>query len=60
MAIKVDKYACPQNHRCPLLNVCPTGAITQNGVGLPVIDESKCTNCGKCIRYCGMGAMHFE
>ncbi len=60
MAIKVSKFACPQNHRCPILNVCPTGAITQNGVGLPQIDESKCTNCGKCIRYCAMGAMHFE
>ncbi|MFN8241840.1 MAG: 4Fe-4S binding protein [Bacteroidales bacterium] len=28
----------------------------------PVIDESKCTNCGRCARYCGYGASdsHFE
>lgn len=60
MAIKINKNACPQNHRCPLLRVCPTGAISQSGVGLPVIDEAKCIDCGKCIRYCGMQAMYFD
>lgn len=52
MALKVNPNACPQNHRCPLLNVCPAGAITQNGYGLPVIDEQKCTECEKCTRFC--------
>lgn len=57
MALTIDKHLCPQNHACPLLRVCPTGAITQQGYGLPVIDESKCIECGKCKRYCGMGAV---
>ncbi|MDR3706320.1 MAG: 4Fe-4S binding protein [Paludibacteraceae bacterium] len=60
MAINIDKHACPQNHKCPLLRVCPTGAISQTGVGLPIIDESKCIDCGKCIRYCGMQAMYLS
>ncbi len=60
MAIKIISNRCPQNHRCPLLHVCPVDAISQNGVGLPVIDETKCTECGKCVRYCAMGAMHLK
>lgn len=57
MSIQVISYRCPQNHRCPVLRVCPEGAITQNGFGLPVVDEEKCTNCGKCTRYCPTGAL---
>ncbi|MFR6635328.1 MAG: 4Fe-4S binding protein [Alistipes onderdonkii] len=48
MALTVDNLRCPQNHRCPLLTVCPVGAITQSGFGLPVIDPEKCIECGKC------------
>lgn len=58
MALTVSKSRCPQNHRCPIVAVCPVGAISQSGYGLPVIDEQKCIECGKCIRYCGMGAVH--
>lgn len=58
MALTVSKSRCPQNHRCPIVTVCPVGAISQSGYGLPVIDEQKCIECGKCIRYCGMGAVH--
>jgi len=43
-----------------MLNVCPTGAITQQGYGLPVIDKEKCTECGKCTRYCPRGAVRGE
>ena len=57
MALTIDKERCPQNHRCPLLRVCPVEAITQNGYDLPVIDEAKCIECGKCTRYCGMSAV---
>ena len=57
MALTISGYRCPQNHRCPLLNVCPTGAITQEGYGLPKIDDSKCIECGKCTKFCGMGAI---
>ncbi|HOY31018.1 MAG TPA: 4Fe-4S binding protein [Bacteroidales bacterium] len=60
MPITVNKAKCPQNHRCPLLMVCPAQAISQEGSGLPVINESKCTHCGKCTRFCGMGAVEMK
>lgn len=48
----INPNRCPQNHRCPSLNVCPTGALTQNGYKLPKVDAAKCTKCGKCVKYC--------
>jgi Fe-S-cluster-containing hydrogenase component 2 len=58
MALKISGARCPQNHRCPLLVICPVGAISQQGNGLPVIDNDKCIECGKCTRSCGMGAVY--
>ena len=52
MSYIVSKFLCPQNHRCPIIRTCPEGAISQNGYGLPIIDKSKCTECGKCAKYC--------
>lgn len=57
MALAINKHFCPQNHACPILRICPVGAISQKGYGLPVIDVEKCTECGKCKRYCPMGAV---
>lgn len=53
MALTIDELRCPQDHRCPLIPVCPVGAISQLGDGLPAIDPQKCIECGKCIRHCG-------
>ena len=50
--ISVDPKKCPQNHSCPAINVCPVGAITQEGFNLPKIDSSKCIQCKKCISFC--------
>jgi len=50
--IIIDKNKCPQNHRCPSINVCPVGAISQNGFELPVINQELCIECGKCIKFC--------
>lgn len=58
--IQVNSLACPQNHRCPIVNICPAGAISQDGFGLPVINEEKCTECGKCIRFCPMSAVEMK
>lgn len=58
MALKVSPHLCPQNHRCPMIPHCPVGAISQNGFGLPIIDDEKCIECGKCKRICGMRAVH--
>jgi ferredoxin len=57
MSYIVSEMLCPQNHRCPIIRVCPSAAIIQDGYGLPVIDTSKCTECGKCSKYCPTGAV---
>lgn len=56
MAIVVEAPRCPQNHPCPVVRVCPTGAISQKGYMAPTVNDSKCIDCGKCVRYCGYGA----
>lgn len=58
MELTVNKRKCPQNHRCPSIKVCPTGALIQKHIfALPVIDKEKCIACGKCIKYCPMRAI---
>ncbi len=57
MALTINSLACPQNHRCPIIHVCPVGAISQDGYGLPVIDQAECIECGKCINFCPMQAV---
>lgn len=58
MKLIVDANRCPQNHRCPAISVCPKQAITQKSMfSLPVVDDEKCIVCGKCVRYCPMGAI---
>ena len=58
MAIQVNEKRCPQNHPCPIVRVCPTNAVIQVGFNAPSVDEAKCIDCGKCIRYCGYGAFY--
>lgn len=60
MNLTVNADRCPQNHRCPAINVCPVDAITQDGYGLPKIDPDKCISCMKCTSYCPMGAFEQE
>lgn len=57
--IMIDKNRCPANHPCPSIRVCPVKAMKQKKIftGLPEIDQEKCTKCGKCIKYCPMGAI---
>jgi len=52
MAINVKVERCPQNHPCPSLRVCPTGALSQKGYAAPTVDKEKCIDCGKCVKYC--------
>ncbi len=53
----VIQSRCPQNHPCPSVRVCPVDALTQNGYDAPIVDQDKCTHCGKCVRYCPMRAL---
>ena len=50
--IVVNAARCPQNHRCPTLRVCPTGALQQEGFNAPFIDQELCIECGKCAFSC--------
>lgn len=55
--ITLEKNRCPQNHWCPVMRVCPTGAITQaSPFDAPEINDEKCVDCGKCSMYCAFGA----
>ncbi len=56
MSMTINVARCPQNHPCPMVRFCPTGAITQQGMKAPTIDADKCIDCGKCIKGCPMGA----
>jgi Fe-S-cluster-containing hydrogenase component 2 len=56
MSMTVFTARCPQNHPCPMVPVCPVGAIQQDGVKAPTIDADKCIDCGKCVKGCPMRA----
>ncbi len=60
MSIRVDPDRCPQDHRCPLVDLCPAKALTQTEERLPVIDVRKCIECGVCVCKCPKQAMRFE
>ena len=57
MKLEVIDKLCPQNHRCPSVPICPFGALIQVENKAPIVDEEKCTKCGKCVRSCPMGAL---
>lgn len=50
--IKIENEKCPQDHECPLVRICPSGAITQNGFAAPKVDQEKCIACGRCVMVC--------
>ena len=55
--LKIITENCPQNHKCPAVNVCPVGALTQTNFEAPKIDYDKCIKCGKCEKVCPEGAI---
>ena len=56
----IVKERCPQNHKCPAVNVCPVGALSQEGMSAPTIDHEKCIRCGKCSNFCPKKALVLE
>lgn len=60
MSLKVINHRCPQNHKCPAVMVCPVDALSQDGVGAPIVDNEKCIDCGKCTYVCPTGALILE
>ncbi len=49
------------NQRClhcsdaACVDVCPTGALSHNGMGLVSFEEAKCNGCGYCTQFCPFG-----
>ena len=60
MSYTISSLRCPQNHACPIIRICSVQAISQEGNKLPVIDKLKCTDCGKCAKYCPTRAIQKE
>ena len=55
--LEVNMKRCPQNHRCPSIQVCPTDALKQDGFSAPTVDEDACIMCGKCVKFCPLNAI---
>ena len=51
----IDNRRCPQNHPCPAVRVCPQKAIKQVDFQAPTIDQEKCTECNRCVKFCPYG-----
>lgn len=58
--IKTNPERCPQDHVCPLVRICPVGAISQQGFSAPEIDPEKCIACGRCVISCPYHVTSFE
>lgn len=55
--LKIVIEKCPQNHKCPAVNVCQVGALTQEAFKAPKINYDKCIKCGKCSNFCPKKAL---
>ncbi len=56
MPIKVLAEKFQKKHKCPAVEACPVGAITQKDENSsPVIDASKCIECEMCTTTCPNG-----
>ena len=55
----VVKENCPQNNKCPSVEVCPVGALSQEGFNAPAVDYDLCIACGNCTERCPRKALVF-
>ncbi len=58
--LKINISNCPQNHKCPSVQICPVGALSQQNHEAPQIDYSKCITCGKCSTFCPKKALYLD
>jgi ferredoxin len=49
---RVLKDRCPADHPCPLVTLCPAGAVSQEGFAAPAIEDELCIECGVCSERC--------
>ena len=50
--IEIQAAACPQNHPCPVIKLCPTEALKQEGFSAPTVDEDARSCCCACTQAC--------
>ena len=50
MALTIDAALCPQNHRCPMIDQCPVGAIDRDNPAR--VDKQACISCMRCVSVC--------
>lgn len=55
--IKNNYRKLSPKHKCPAVNVCPVGALSQKDFEAPIIDYDKCIGCGKCSNFCPKKAL---
>ena len=58
--LKVIVENCPQNHKCPSVDICPVGALSQVGFSAPSVDNGKCIKCGSCKAACRFDAIFIK
>ena len=58
--LRIIEDNCPQNHKCPAVNDCPVGALSQKSFEVPTIDYDKYIRCGKCSNICPKKALVLE
>lgn len=59
--VSINEVSCPSNHYCPVISMCPTSAIEQEvPFSAPVINDEKCSICGKCLISCPYGAFEIN
>jgi len=65
--IRIERYDDGRDvailcHNCedaPCIEVCPSGALFHNTVGISV-DVDKCVGCGNCMKVCPYGAIRLD
>jgi len=50
--IEIQASACPQNHPCPVVRLCPVEALKQDGYAAPEVDQEACIDCCACTSAC--------
>lgn len=58
--LRIVAELCTQNHMCLPIDFCPKNALSQEGFGLPKVDEASCDACGECLKVCPQGALVLE
>jgi len=54
------KQACNHCTQAACVEVCPSGALSYNGLGFVQYDQTKCTGCGYCAEFCPFGIPQME